>query len=42
VAAKARHASHCGKRPFQTFDGLGRADPAEVASADDRKQIYSG
>ena len=35
VAAKARHASHCRKRRFQPFDGLGRANPTEIVGRDD-------
>ena len=31
VAAKARHANHRRKRRLQPFDGLGRANPTEVA-----------
>ena len=39
VTAKARHASHGRKRRFQPFDRLDRANPTEVAGADDREQI---
>ena len=41
VSAKTRHASHCRKRRFQPFDGLGRANPTEVTGADDGKQVQA-
>ena len=41
MAAKARHASHRRKGRFHPIDGLGRANPTEVARTDDGKQIQS-
>ena len=41
VTAEARHASHCRKGRFQPVDGLGCANPTEIAGADNGKQIQS-
>ena len=41
VAAETRHTDHRRQRRLQALDGLARADPTEVAGADDGQQIQS-